>query len=83
MTKNNISIAEAMDVIAAAIHADPDYKLGWQANLAVMMQDAGVSHAASNQRAADFLTRAFPTPEPSVVATFWPRYTKPTQLYPN
>lgn len=57
MTNN--PVADAMAVLAKAMKEDPSYRQGWQANLAVMMQDEGVSHSKSNERADGFIKTAF------------------------
>ena len=42
-----------------ALAADFDWAWSWHCNLAVMAQDAGAPHLAANERAADFMERAF------------------------
>ena len=50
---------EAMGIIKKAIHDDPDYAWGWLCNLAMASLDEGLSHRASNQAAARFMSWCF------------------------
>ena len=52
-------VEEAMDVLKQAMKDDPDYAWSWHCNIAVMMQDVGVSHTVSNKGAANFMRLAF------------------------
>lgn len=57
-----ITIKEAVDRLVKAFNADPSFEYGWQANIAVAMQDAyalakdkKAIHAISNEGAKRFL----------------------------
>ena len=62
-------IEQAMDVVMSALNKDPDYYIGWQANIAVAFQDAYAAenlkrkptgmdiHHVSNVAAREFLDR--------------------------
>lgn len=49
----------AVRVLSRCIQKDPDLAWAWHCNIAVMMQDEGVSHAVSNRGAARFMKLAF------------------------
>ena len=52
-------IEKAMGTLKKAMAKDPDYAWTWHCNIAVMAQDAGVSHKISNDGAARFMKLAF------------------------
>ncbi len=43
--------------LVAALRTDPEYRYGWQANLAVMMDDRDAHNTLSNDAASSFLDR--------------------------
>jgi len=53
------TIEDAMKIIAAAIHNDDGYAIGWQANIAMAMQYLGVDHKIANKGAGIFMERCF------------------------
>ena len=57
--KMSNKIKRAMSTLKKAMIKDPDYAWGWHCNIAVMAQDAGVSHKVSNDGAARFMKLAF------------------------
>lgn len=74
------AIEQAMDVVMANLNNDPDYYLGWQANIAVAFQDAYAAeklkrkptimdvHRISNVAAREFLDRLkFVPPERDLI----------------
>jgi hypothetical protein len=50
---------EAVECLSAAFKADPDYAHTWHCNIAMAAIDAGAPHKEANERAADFMSRAF------------------------
>jgi hypothetical protein len=59
MKTKDMSITDAMKIIKDAIHADDEYAIGWQANIAMAMQDLGVSHEIANEGAGNFMQICF------------------------
>jgi len=62
--KNNdkmrlITIEDAMKIISDAIQNDDGYAIGWQANIAVAMQDLGIDHETANKGAGNFMQICF------------------------
>ena len=49
----------AIQVLSRCMREDYDLAWGWHCNIAVMAQDAGASHAVSNDGAARFMKLAF------------------------
>lgn len=73
------TVAEALAALETAMAADPELAWAWHCNIAVSMQDEGVSHSVSNAGAARFMKLAFkvdtskapaPTEEESDVVEF-------------
>lgn len=57
--RTDVSVHDALNVIAKAIHDDPGYAWSWICNLAGIGHSAGGKPAKSNSAAADFLFRLF------------------------
>lgn len=53
------SPAGAVERLSRAFKADPDYALGWQANVACAAMDEGLDPAAANRAAWRFMRAAF------------------------
>ena len=53
------SAAEAMQELSRYMQIDPEYAWSWHCNVAMVAQDAGAPHKEANERAADFMRRAF------------------------
>ena len=53
------SVEEAMKTLRKAMQEDMGYAWTWHCNVAVAMQDEGVSHEISNKGAARFMQWAF------------------------
>jgi hypothetical protein len=49
----------ALTVLSKAMQDDPGYAWSWHCNVAMVAQDAGAPHDKANERAADFMSRAF------------------------
>jgi hypothetical protein len=49
----------ALEVLSKAMQSDYDYAWSWHCNVAVSAIDAGAPHKEANERAADFMFRAF------------------------
>ncbi len=45
--------------LVASLKADPEHAYGWHCNIAMLLQDAGVSFEAANERARGFMRMAF------------------------
>lgn len=54
-----IPVTEALVVLETAMIKDPEFAWGWHCNIAVAMQDEGVSYAVSNAGAARFMKNDF------------------------
>lgn len=54
-----VTPTEAMAVLSAAMQEDSGYAWSWHCNIAMVAQDAGAPHKEANERAADFMRRAF------------------------
>lgn len=70
-----VAAPDAMKVVIAALHNDPDYAWSWHCNAAMAAFDVGVPHYQANQAAARFMRfladvdtakhPGFPTPPPA------------------
>jgi hypothetical protein len=79
------SDASPLDAIKAAFAKDDDYAWTWQCNLAMIAFDEGVSHQASNERAAGFIKNAFDFDIKAVdqwkdMQEYWKNFKKPTSI---
>ena len=50
---------EAMDHLRQAMKDDPSYAWTWHCNIACLLLDEDVPHDRANDRASDFMKRAF------------------------
>ena len=55
----DVTPAEAMAVLSAAMQEDYGYAWSWHCNIAMTAQDAGAPHKEANERAAVFMHCAF------------------------
>lgn len=53
------TVGDAVTALEAAMKGDPGLAWAWHCNIAVAMQDEGVSHTVSNAGAARFMKTAF------------------------
>ena len=53
------SIKDAMDTLALAMQADPEYAWGWHCNIAMAAYDGGSPHNVANEGAARFMRLCF------------------------
>ena len=54
-----ITVEDAITVLKAAMQNESDIAWSWHCNVAVAMQDEGVSHKVSNAGATRFMQNAF------------------------
>tara|TARA_Y100000034_G_C6803253_1_gene360457 strand:- start:507 stop:935 length:429 start_codon:yes stop_codon:yes gene_type:complete len=62
MDKKNVTqtpVEKALEVMSEAMKADPGFAWSWHCNVAMAARDAGAPHKEANERAADFMKRAF------------------------
>lgn len=57
--RTDVSIEDAIKVLAKAIHTDQGYAWSWICNLAMMAQDAGASNSEANKGAAGLMYNLF------------------------
>ena len=53
------STQRALKDLSIAMQIDPGLAWAWHCNIAMVAQDAGAPHKGANERAADFMRRAF------------------------
>ena len=58
-TKHRMTVLQAMDTLKTNMKEDPEFAWSWHCNIAVQFQDAGVSHAISNDGASRFMKLCF------------------------
>lgn len=54
-----MELKDAFDRLKDEVQRDPHYAWGWQCNLAMPMQDAGVGHRVANLAAARIMSILF------------------------
>lgn len=59
VVRRDVTPAEAMAVLSAAMQEDYGYAWSWHCNIAMAAQDAGAPHKEANERAAGFMRCAF------------------------
>lgn len=59
MRELTITLPDALAVLKEHILTDTEYAWGWQCNIAMASVDEGMSHAAANRAAAQFMYNLF------------------------
>lgn len=59
VVRHDVTPAEAMAVLSAAMREDYGYAWAWHCNVAMAAVDAGAPHKDANERAAGFMRCAF------------------------